>query len=83
LDFCGAAIVLAQSHIFLKAPQLALQGLYVQSKTAGLIVMGGVRNILSTMRDVLSRAGNSIAGGKKGEKGKAHQGCFFHRRLHI
>ncbi len=45
--------------------------------------MGGVRNILSAMRDVLAGTANGIAGGKKGEKGKAQQGCFFHRKLRV
>jgi len=45
--------------------------------------MGGVRNILSTMRDVLTRAGNGIAGGKKGQNGQARQDCSFHRKLHV
>jgi len=45
--------------------------------------MGGVRNILPTMRDVLARAGNGVAGSKKGEEGKAQQGCFSHRKLHV
>jgi len=32
--------------------------------------MGGVRNILAAMRDILARASNGIAGAKKGEKDK-------------
>jgi hypothetical protein len=70
LDY-GAAIPIAPGIHHHKTPQLALQGFNIQSQTAGLIVMGSVRNILSTMRYVLARAGNGIAGGKKGEKGKA------------
>jgi hypothetical protein len=80
--FYGAAIIIAPGN-HLKASQLALQDFYVPLQTAGLIVMGGVRNILSTMRDILPRASNGIAGGKKGEKGKAQQGYFFHRKLHV
>jgi hypothetical protein len=60
---------LAQAKIYklvrhnIKTPQLSLRSFKVHSYTAVLIVMGGVRNVLSTMRDVLASAGNRIAGG--------------------
>ena len=78
-----AEILLVTGDYRIKTLQLALQGFYDQSQTAGLIVMCGVRNILSTMRNILTRASDCIAGGKKGEKGKAQQGCFFHRKLRV